>query len=250
MFDFINLLGIATQPAITPAHILTAINTTRPDYQRSAFFTAAKLLPANFSGVAGQQTFVQNYNNAFAEAIVNIARYTSFNQALQLPQKDHVMVCGWFFPELIQYIQRTVSLYNVLVLVSEDAPWFSNLKAAGNTLNFQQPDSFASLTTQMQSGRNIFSMLDNIHAGTRSINATFFGGTIPIPSAILDLAIQNNYTLAFLVPDGGATVVTATIPATGQTAVQLANWYSANLSHAVAANPARWLMWPALRSAM
>jgi len=160
-------------------------------------------------------------------------------------QASQVLVIGWYFPEIARLLPAALER-KVLVLVSNDAPWLEPLRQAGLTLNFRAPGSIRSLVAHMQTGRNVFAMLDALYPDTDSVVAPFLGRPAKTASGALALAIRNDYTVAVMAPGAQGVRVAASLPAGGRTVVDLATWVNRVMGEEIARIPHRWLMWPVL----
>lgn len=182
---------------------------------------------------------------AWGEALDNLQAWKTRQVTLSLPQPQKILLVGWYFPEVLTLLPAAQQ-HNVLVLVSQDAPWLDELKQTGHTLNFQAEEAMRGLVEQAKSGRHIFAMLDIIYPGTGHVVAPFFGRPARTASGILELAIRYEYTLAILGPREGKAEIVASIPAKGEEIVKLATSVNQVIEQEIMRAPDRWLMWHAL----
>ncbi|MGJ4959641.1 hypothetical protein ACQR1H_28650 [Bradyrhizobium sp. HKCCYLRH2015] len=220
-----------------------AVERSVPACADHAFAWAGKLLAVPHP--RARADFSSAHQRAWLEAMSNLSAWKTRQIDVNLPASEKLLIVGWYFPELASLL-GTAKEKHVVVLVSNDAPWLSELKDAGTTLNFRAEGGASALAAYMREGRNVFAMMDNIHPGTEFIRSPFFGRPAKTPAAILRLAIRNGYTLALIAPRDNRVEVVATLPTAGKQPEDLAAWVNQKIEQEVRRAPERWLSWPTL----
>lgn len=210
-----------------------------------SYWLAAKNLRSLPTRLSTKDHFSAAFTHAWSETFRNLARWEDSQLQLRLPRHDHVLLVGWHFPEL-PLLFRFAREENILLLVSQDAPWLESLKSAGCTVNIQTADGKQELGEQMAKGRLVGAMLDHILPDTRAVYAPLFGRPAKTASGIFELCLANHYAIAFVAPRAGGIEIVHTLESNGHNTAELAAMVNEWLEAEIRSAPERWLMWPSL----
>lgn len=223
----------------------TRIHDTLSTHAMHSYWSASKNLRSLPSKISTKDRFSDGFTRAWSEMLHNLARWEDAKLELRLPRHDHVLFVGWHFPEL-PLLFRFAREANVLLLVSQDAPWLESLKSAGCTVNVRTADGKQELVEQMAKGRLVGTMLDHIFPDTNAVYVPLFGRPARTPSGIFELCLANNYIIAFVAPWEGGIQIAHSLESKGHSTVELAAMVNEWLEAEVKRAPERWLMWPSV----
>jgi hypothetical protein len=239
----IHYLATAPPEASLPAEI------SEPwfDYGRNASAAAESFGLIKAPERTGfRAAFVQ----AWMEAAEALARRPSIADVLGLDptQTSHLILLSWHCPEYLRLLPLAPRL-GAIVLMAQDADWFSDLRRAGCLLVTTADGAAAHLHDALNAGRSIIAMIDNLPVDAMAtIMAPLFGRAVPTDITILRAGRDAGYRFVFVTPRSGHLQTAETIDPRGMADVDLATKVNALLEREVRSAPARWLFWPALPS--
>lgn len=151
-------------------------------------------------------------------------------------------VC-WHMPEYPRVLEWVVK-QDALILAAREAAWMRRIAGKQGMANFMSGERFA-IIEAIRESRSIVTMLDYWYAGTRSVESRFLGSNCYTACGIVQLALNNGYSICLLSisADGRVTEEPMPISSNLQALIDAIN---AGLSQCIMEDPARWLLWPSL----